>query len=117
MKKLFILLIAISLFSVCSAKNNGVKTEAPSKSKAHIALVGKVIDSNTNEALVGVEVKLEGTDIKAYTDFDGNFSIKNVQPGEYNIIASYISYNKSYIEKLSVTNKNNQVNIKLQSSN
>jgi hypothetical protein len=54
---------------------------------------------------------------KAYTDFDGNFEIENIKPGNYNIIASYISYDKSLVENFDANCKDNKVDIKLQESN
>ena len=116
MKRLVVLLI-VSCFTVVSfAKKSDTKTEKPAKAESSVEIKGKVVDFNTGEALVGVEITLEGTDTKAYTDFDGDFVIKNVNPGECNLIASYISYEKSYVEKLNVE-KNNQVDIKLRESN
>ena len=82
-----------------------------------LAINGKVIDMISGEALAGVEVTIEGSTKKVHTDLDGNFKIENLQPGEYNVIASYISYNKSLIEKLEVGKSNQSVNIKLQSAN
>lgn len=80
-------------------------------------LTGKVIDLNTGEALAGVEVAIEGSKVKVHSDLDGNFKFENLQPGEYNLIASYISYNKSFIEKLEVGKSNQSLDIKLQSAN
>lgn len=58
-----------------------------------IELKGLVIDKSSNEALVGVEVSIEGTNEKTYTDFDGHFNFKNLHPGKYKLVTSYISYN------------------------
>jgi hypothetical protein len=119
MKKIFLSLVIIGLTVVSYAKNNNeTKTEvkAPSESISTIKLSGIVTDKNSNEALVGVEVKLEGTNQKAYTDFDGKFSFQGLKPGEYNIVASYISYQKNEIENVDVTGSNNLVSIKLETS-
>lgn len=70
-------------------------------------LKGKVIDKKTGEALVGAIVKINNTDIKVYTDLDGNFEIKNIKEGQYSLIVSYISYIDSLIENTTVNNKNN----------
>ena len=117
MKKLFV--IAVLIFSVASAYS----TEIDSKSKAEdtnvaatAVLSGTIADENSGESLVGVEVKLEGTDLKTYTDFDGNFSFKNVKPGEYKLVTNYISYQKK-TEVLSLSPKQNELSIKLQVSN
>jgi hypothetical protein len=120
MKKIFLSLIIIGLAITTYAKTNENKAETTTTVEspaATIQLSGFVIDKNSNEALVGVEVKLEGTNQKAYTDFDGKFSFQDLKPGEYNIVASYISYQKNIIENLDVTHTNNMVSIKLETSN
>ena len=53
---------------------------------------GRVIDKNTKEELIGVNILIQGTHIGTITDFNGNFSIQNIEPGTYNIQCSYISY-------------------------
>jgi hypothetical protein len=81
-----------------------------------VVLVGSISDAKSGESLVGVEVKIEGTDLKTYTDFDGNFTFNNVKPGEYKVVANYISY-KPGAEKLEASAKNNELKLKLQPSN
>lgn len=55
-------------------------------------IFGTVKDSETGEALIGTNVFLKGTAFGAATDFDGNYSIKNVPLGHYTIVASFIGY-------------------------
>ncbi len=108
----FILLTGIAFADKDSSKSNGAKSPASQT----VSITGKVIDFKTGEALTGVEVKLEGTDTKTYTDFDGKFSFNNVKSGKYNIIASYISYDKSLIENFKAAPESDKISIKLQSS-
>jgi hypothetical protein len=124
MKKTLLALFIVSVFSSAFAVNNdrtaekGKTTEATVTSiPATVSISGKVIDLTSGEALAGVEVSIEGSTTKVHTDFDGNFKIENLQPGAYNLIASYISYNKSFVEKLEVAKSNQPLNIKLQSAN
>ena len=124
MKKALFTLLLISVVSLSFANNNenaankAKSTEATvAKPVASAAISGKVIDLNSGEALAGVEVAIEGSSRKVHTDLDGNFRIDNLQPGEYNVIASYISYNKSLIEKLEVGKSTQDLKIKLQSAN
>lgn len=56
------------------------------------ALKGVVLDSLTNETLVGANVYLQGTGFGAATDLEGEFRITNIPEGTYNVIASYIGY-------------------------
>ncbi|HPS12918.1 MAG TPA: carboxypeptidase-like regulatory domain-containing protein [Prolixibacteraceae bacterium] len=121
MKKIFLSLIIVGMTMVSFAKNEGNKTEADNSATvapaiATIQLSGVVTDKTSNEALVGVEVKIEGTNEKVYTDFDGKFTFRNLKPGEYNLVASYISYEKNVVEHVNV-GTDNQVAISLESSN
>ncbi|WP_372946915.1 carboxypeptidase-like regulatory domain-containing protein [Mariniphaga sp.] len=116
MKKLLIGVFALLLAVTVSANDKGEKTSTDTESKATVALSGTVLDSNSGELLVGVEVQIEGTTAKTYTDFDGNFTFENMKPGEYKLVTNYISYNKT-TETLKVDAKENQVKIKLQNSN
>jgi len=119
MKKILFTLFVVGLSFVSFAKSEESKnnTEATPAASVTIQLTGVVTDKLSNEALVGVEVKLEGTNQKAYTDFDGKFSFPNLNPGEYNVVTSYISYQKNVIENLDVNHSNNMVSIKLETSN
>ena len=117
MKKAILSIIFLTLIGFVFAEGEGTKsTEASVVPPAMVSLTGTVIDFNSGEALAGVEVKIDGTDIKTYTDFDGNFEIADVKPGKYNLIASYISYNNSLVENMECDKKENEVNIKLQAS-
>jgi hypothetical protein len=53
---------------------------------------GKILDKLTGEPLAGAEVKLLGTETKTYTDFEGKFEIKEINPGAYIIMVGLISY-------------------------
>ena len=119
MKKLFLSIIVIAISTFTFAGNNGENSETPKNPvipTQTITLTGQVLDVNSGEALTGVEVTIEGSDIKAYTDFDGNYKLENVEPGTYNIIASFISYNKSLVENYEADIDSNEVDIKLATS-
>jgi hypothetical protein len=122
MKKALLTLSLLAAVVFAFADNNGNsanknKSNEIVPANAVVSISGKVIDFTSGEALAGVEVAIEGSTKKVHTDFDGNFKIDNVKPGSYNLIASYISYNKSFIEKLDVVKPNQELNIKLQSAN
>jgi len=55
-------------------------------------IAGKVVDAKTREALIGVNVIIEGTVLGAATDLDGNYAIINIPPGVYNVKASAVGY-------------------------
>lgn len=88
-------------------------SNTPSETATTVSITGNVVDLITGESLTGVEISIEGTEIKTYSDFDGKFTFNNLKPGEYDIIASYISYKKSLIENLKVDGSQ-EVDIKLQ---
>lgn len=65
-------------------------------------ITGIVVDAQSGETLVGVNVFIEGTLIGKSTDLDGNYTIDNVEPGSYTLVASYISYNRKRITEVVV---------------
>jgi len=108
---IFVFLMAITVI----AKENNTKSDTSSDNEAISVLTGTVTDSESGELLVGVEIKIDGTDLKTYTDLDGNFTFK-VKPGNYKLVSSYISYREKE-EILTINSKENDVKIKLQTSN
>lgn len=86
----FILLIAIiSMMNPSYAQENG-------------SLFGKIVDSSTGEELIGANIFLQGTTIGAASNIEGNFSIKNVPPLTYSLVASMIGYSKLTITDLEI---------------
>ena len=83
--------------------------DTPVVSAAKASITGKVVDIKTGESLVGVAVSVEGTDLKAYTDLDGTFTINSLDPGNYNLILSLISYKNSLVENLKLTASEKEV--------
>ncbi|MEO5642663.1 MAG: carboxypeptidase-like regulatory domain-containing protein [Bacteroidia bacterium] len=60
---------------------------------------GTVVDKENKETLAGVAVHVKGTDIVAYTDFDGNFFIPELPAGTYELEFHYITYTSSLVIK------------------
>jgi len=116
MSIVFLLLSLNYLVFADNGKDNEQKasqSERPTADK-NISLQGKVIDLITGEALAGAEICLVGTDIKVFTDLEGNFSIQQISPGNYNLICSLITYHKSLIENLQISDKENTLKIALE---
>lgn len=104
----------VALLGMTYAGNNVTKeNKSAAKPESSITLKGKIVDFSTGEALTGVEVEIEGTSLSTYSDLDGNFSFENLKPGEYSIIASFISYKKSLVENFKAKS-NRVVEIKMQ---
>lgn len=66
-------------------------------------IAGRMIDKSSGEALAGANVIVVGTTIGASSDFDGNYFILNIPPGEYELKASMISYTSVTIQKVRVS--------------
>lgn len=82
LKKTYFLLIAIlSLSSMAAFAQDGM-------------LSGTVNDKEDGEPLIGVNVIIKGTSFGTATDLDGNYTIKNIRPGDYSIEFRYIGYER-----------------------
>ena len=92
MKKEFLFLSLLLLF-VCSL------TMAATTGK----IAGKVTDAETGEALPGVNVIIDGTQMGAATNLKGEFFIINVPPGNYSIKATFIGFNSKSITNVKVS--------------
>jgi outer membrane receptor protein involved in Fe transport len=66
-------------------------------------IVGKVLDKESGEALIGANVLIEGTNLGAATDVSGDFVILNIPPGSYTITAKYIGFREVRIENIKVS--------------
>jgi len=113
MKKVIFLFVAI-LFTITgfSEENKVEKVEKADKANSIIVkFSGKVIDSTNGEALVGAAIMIEGSGEIAYTDFEGNFEINNVETSQINLIVSLISYEKIKLNAPAET-KNLKVQLK-----
>jgi len=55
-------------------------------------LSGRVVDAESDEALVGANVIIEGTTFGAATDIHGDFNVYNIPDGTYKVKVSYIGY-------------------------
>lgn len=81
------------------------------------SISGKVKDESNNDVLIGANILVIGTNLGASTDLDGNYFIKGLEPGEYSIKVSYISYNSVIIEKIKVNSgKDTKINVTLKPS-
>ncbi len=68
-------------------------------------LRGKVLDKTTNEPIpfVNIIVELGGTQAGGTTsDFDGNYTIKPITPGKYDLKATYVGYKPVLIKGIQI---------------
>lgn len=83
-------------------------------------LQGRVTDSESNEPIpfANVVVELGGKVVNGgTTDFDGEYKIKPIQPGKYDVKITYVGYKKMMVQGLVINaNKIRFLDIKLESS-
>jgi len=101
MKKLLLLLTLIGSF-VVNAQNTGT--------------VSGLITDAKGMPLSGATVSLKVINKGAMTDFDGKYTIENVEAGTYNVSISYIGYETSTKNILVTAGQTTQVDISLNDS-
>lgn len=110
MKKVALIILSIIFFTaVSSAFTDNTGDGAPKT----VSLSGKVIDKSNQETLAGALIRIEGTDLETYTDFDGNFTFTGLLPDTYKVKCSMISYS-DIEEEIEIDQKSNNIEIKLQ---
>lgn len=103
MKKLIIILV--SFYFSLLAQNKGV-------------INGTIVDKVSKQRIQYVTVFLEGTNLGAQSNQNGDFQIKNIPPGVYNLRVSAVGY-KPFIKTDVVVNnvKPTEVNIEIEETN
>ncbi len=112
-KLVFLFFIFLTVNLVAGNENDDKRKSNTSKTEANVTINGQVQDFTSGEALPGVEVRLKESGKKIFTDFDGNFAFDHITPGTYNIVVSYISYNKSLVEEIEVSRDPETLSIRL----
>lgn len=75
---------------------------------------GKIIDADTEEALIGANIIILNTNLGAATDIDGNYFILNITPGTYDVKVSYVGYAAKTIQAVRVVaNITYELNVEL----
>jgi len=65
---------------------------------------GKAFNKINNEAVPFVNIAVQGTAMGAVADENGNYVISNLNPGLYNLEASFVGFKKLIIYEVQVTN-------------
>jgi outer membrane receptor protein involved in Fe transport len=90
LKRLFLIILLVCVaVSISFAQTTG-------------KITGRVVDKESKEPLIGVNILLEGTTIGASTDIDGKYLILNVPAGTYNLIVRLLGYREVTIKTLKV---------------
>ena len=66
------------------------------------SISGKVIDRLTGEAIIGVIARIELTSLNAITDTIGNFEIKDVPIGKYNLIFTNYFHQEDTLKSIEI---------------
>ncbi|MFQ5769706.1 MAG: carboxypeptidase-like regulatory domain-containing protein [bacterium] len=74
------------------------------------SISGTIIDDRTGEPLPGTNVFIKGTSMGSASTVDGSYTIANVPPGSYTVIASFIGYHTTEKEVSVVVNETINVN-------
>lgn len=96
----FNFIILVGIVSILCSPN----TFAQSNGK----IVGKVTEATSGTPLIGANVILLNTSEGASADLQGNYAISGVEPGNYQISASYLGYEEAVLE---ITVQANQVTV------
>jgi|AntRauTorcE11897_2_1112592.scaffolds.fasta_scaffold00191_2 outer membrane receptor for ferrienterochelin and colicin len=83
---------------VCFALS--VSTNLKAQSTGTIS--GTVVDAESGETLIGVNVVIEGTTKGTSTNLDGEYAIRAIEKGTYTLIVSYVSFQKQIITGVEV---------------
>ncbi len=97
---LFLLLLVLG-FNTVQAQESG-------------KITGKVLDKDTGESLPGAEVFIGGTTLGTTTSSDGEYILRQVTPGKYDLIFKYIGYHDKKIPITVEPGKTLKVNVSLE---
>ncbi len=90
MKKSLIVFLILGMFTYSYAGTTG-------------KLAGTIIDKQTGEPLMGVNVVLQNTQLGAATDIDGQYFIVNIPVGSYTVEVSFVGYHTQIIKNVEIS--------------
>ena len=77
-------------------------------------IVGKVTDQKSKDALIGATVQVDGTNIIAATDIDGNFKLSGLKAGEqYKLTITYVAYKNKSIDGVRASDQPQMISVAL----
>ncbi|MDN5202764.1 TonB-dependent receptor [Fulvivirgaceae bacterium BMA10] len=80
---------AITIFLLLTVTIHGLSAQE-NRAKIHGTLTGA-----DGEPAIGITIFLQGTNLGAVTDVNGDYEIKDIPPGEYILLVSGVGYKKS----------------------
>lgn len=77
-------------------------------------IVGRVTDQKSKEALIGATVQVDGTNIVAATDLDGNFKLTGLNAdGKYTLTVTYVAYKNKKIDGVRASDQPQMISVAL----
>lgn len=114
MKNIRLVLLAVILLMV-NTVTFGENDPSGADSPSAVSVTGTVVDKHTNETLPGVTIQLVDSESKIYTNPDGTFSLNGLQPGEYEVRLSCISYKDTVVTLDVKRSTQNTLSVQLES--
>lgn len=104
MKNLILKVIALLLLTGWGANSTIVQAQSDQtkSDEKKGSITGTVVDAETGEPLIGVNVVIQGTGRGAATDVEGRYQITDLDPGIYDIKATFLSYAPMNVEEVKV---------------
>ncbi len=111
---LFIILIGCNPTSTANILFKG-DGETFDKLNDNAMLFGRISDKETNEPLLGAYVSLVDSEYGTACDFYGNYMMKDILPGIYNIEVGFVGYKKLVLSDIKLEiNRKYLIDFKLQ---
>lgn len=82
----------------------------------NVSFTGTVSEKNSGEPLIGANVYFDGTTLGTVTDKNGEFTIRNVKPGTYEVIVSCVGYHRLK-EEITLSGQETKFDCTLETSN
>lgn len=76
----------------------------PGLMAVNINVKGSIKDKKSKEPLIGATIQLMGSSTGTVTDLDGNFELKDVKDGIYDIEIKYVGYKTAVRKKIKIEN-------------
>lgn len=65
-------------------------------------ITGSVVDNDSKEKLIGATVRIQEASLGSITDLNGFYAVRNVPPGKYTAVFSYLGYEDVTIKEVEV---------------
>lgn len=89
MKKAILVFISLIASGACFSQNSTLK--------------GRIYNGINNEVIPFAVVAIEGTNLSATADIDGNYKIENISPGQYTVISSAVGFKKRSFYEIQIS--------------